>query len=146
MKEMKLYKKIIILLIPIIFWIIEFFITFVLSQSNNDGVWNFLTFLALFRYLFAFLIIPTIYAILSWNFAKNIKETSLFYIISYVSQVLGFLLNGVLYCKLISNDAESVALAYGGTQLLAIILGVVYLLAIIFYILIKLIDKIPERK
>ena len=76
------------------------------------------------------------------------KEMKLYkkIIISYVSQILGFLLNGVLYCKLISNDAESVALAYGGTQLLAIILGVVYLLAIIFYILIKLIDKIPERK
>ncbi len=145
MKEVKIGKKIGILFIPLIFWILCFLINLFLSNSNSDGVWNFLSFLALSRYLFAFIIIPTIYAILNWNFAKNTKEIIFFYILSYISQILGFLLNGALYCKLISNDAESIALAYGGTQLLAIIVGVVYLLAIICYILIKLIDKIPER-
>lgn len=145
MKEIKLYKKICILLIPILFWILFFLLEYASCYIENDVLDKFFTYIPLFRYFSCIIIIPTTYAFLNWMLAKNIKEALLFYIISYIAQVLGFFLEGFSYYNFISGDNVTYVLAFGVTELLAIILGIVYLFAIIFYIIAYLIDKIPER-
>ena len=79
------------------------------------------------------------------NLSKNIKQAILFYIISYAAQVLGFFLEGLSYYHFISGDSVTYVLVYGVTEWLAILLGIAYIIAIVCYIFVKLIDKIPER-
>lgn len=146
MKEMKLYKKILILLIPILFWILYALFEYLYCETK---ILNFLDEVSLYipfvRYMFCLLIIPITYAILTWNLSKNIKQAVLFYIISYAAQVLGFFLEGLSYIYFISGDSVTYILVYGVTEWLAILLGIAYIIAIACYILVKLVDKIPEH-
>lgn len=146
MKEMKIYKKIGILFIPILFWIFFALLEYLaFGVEILDFLENLTSLILLTRYLSCIFIFPITYAILTWNLAKNIKESILFYIISYAAQIFGFFIEGFSYFHFISGDSATYIITYGSTGLLAIILGIAYLLAIIFYILIKLVDKIPER-
>ena len=47
--------------------------------------------------------------------------------------------------KKILEEKGAAALVYGVTEWLAILLGIAYIIAIVCYIFVKLIDKIPER-
>ena len=144
MKEMKLYKKILILLIPLLFWIIYSVFEYFFCNTDASFLEEFILFFPFSRYLLCLLIIPITYAILTWNLSKNIKQAILFYIISYAAQVLGFFLEGLSYYYFISGDSVTYVLVYGVTGWLAILLGIAYIIAIACYILVKLIDKIPE--
>ena len=145
MKEMKLYKKILILLIPILFWILYALFEYFFCNTDTTYLDKIALFFPFTRYILCLLVFPITYAILTWNLSKNIKQAVLFYIISYAAQVLGFFLEGLSYYHFISGDSVTYVLVYGVTQWLAILLGITYIIAIVCYIFVKLIDKIPER-
>lgn len=142
MSKKLLIIKIIILTIPIFFWIQFAGSECVLSNINNDLISLICTFFCLSRYAYCLCVIPLIYLYLIWIIAKNIKESVILFSLSYIFQLLGYLIECYVYYNYISSDEVTYALIKASSLLLAIIVGVGYIFGIFIYILIKKIIKI----
>lgn len=83
-------------LLPILFWIIFFAITYFTNNFNIVSTLNFL-----------FLMFPLIFAVSNTILAKNTKEMLILCISSLLTQSGGFLIFRLLYLMFISGDSSS---------------------------------------